>query len=251
MQIETVKPYPKYPISMYKEHDHVVHGVPSGWEASTLWIWLKTLESMEGVTVLDIGAYTGIYGLLAAKYGKDVDVIAFEPLKATYTRLQANIGLNALSDTMKAFPVALSDSSGSVELNVTGDNPLPSGSSVDPHPSKANVRVETIQLTTGNDFFTFKHTLKKKVGLIKMDVERHELNALRGLTDILVSDKPVCIIELLTPEEAVAVFDFMRAIGYTKIYQINDAPVISDKLYKEVTDNLVITSSKTNFMFKE
>lgn len=247
MQIETLKPYPKNPISMYKEHDHVVHGVPSGWEASTLWIWLKTLESMEGVTVLDIGAYTGIYGLLAAKYGKDVDVIAFEPLKATYMRLQANIG----PDTMKAFPVALSDSSGSVELNVTGNNPLPSGSSVDPHLSKSNVRVETIQLTTANDFFTFKHTLKKKVGLIKMDVERHKLHALRGMTDILVSNKPVCIIELLTPEEARAVFDFMRAIGYTKIYQINDAPVISDKLYKEVTDDLVITSSKTNFMFKE
>jgi FkbM family methyltransferase len=188
--------------------------------------------------------------LLTAKYGMDVDVIAFEPLVATYTRLQANIELNALSSTMKAFPAALSDSSGFVDINVTGDNPLPSGSSIDPHPSKSNIRTETIQLTTGIDFFTITQPLNKKIGLIKIDVERHELHVIRGMSDIIRNHKPICIIELLTPEEARLVFNFMRNLGYTKIYQINDRPNINDKLYDEVDDNVLITSSKTNFLFK-
>lgn len=252
MQVEIVKPYPKWEVSMYKDHDHVVKGVPTGWEASTLWVWMHELDNAENSIILDIGAYTGIYSLLSAKYGKNVEVVAFEPLSATHNRLTANVRLNqdTLKNPIEVAPFALSDAVGNVPMHVTGDNPLPSGSSIDPHPSKGDVRVENINLITGDSIFMMRPRYGKKIGLVKMDVERHELKALIGLKHTLQMDRPVCIIELLTNEEAYAVFDFMYGIGYTKIYQINDRPLISDKLYTEVTDELVITPSKTNFLFK-
>ncbi len=250
MQIESVKPFPNWEVLMYKDHDHVVKGVPAGWESSTIWVWMHELMKSEDSIILDIGAYTGIYALLSAKYGNNVEVMAFEPLQDIYNRLVANIKLNdgGLNNPVKANHFALSNNVGETPMHITGNNPLPSGSSIDPHPSRSDISVENIRMVTGDSLFM--DIPRKKIGLVKIDVEGHEFNVLMGLKSTLRLDKPTCIIELLTNEQAYAVFEFMRDIGYTKIYQIKDQAAISEKLYAEVTDELVITSSKTNFLFK-
>lgn len=53
-------------------------------ESETFDIW-ENYSKKEG-TVIDIGAYTGIYSLVAAKMG--ASVISFEPNKRIYNRLK-------------------------------------------------------------------------------------------------------------------------------------------------------------------
>jgi FkbM family methyltransferase len=66
------------------------------------------IESLPADAVLwDIGANVGLYAIYAAKRG--VRVLAFEPAASTLAVLTRNIELNAVSDKVAAYGVALSD----------------------------------------------------------------------------------------------------------------------------------------------
>ena len=49
-------------------------------------------------TILDIGAYTGYFGLLAARAAPTADITCFEPLTANFARLESNLALNEVSN---------------------------------------------------------------------------------------------------------------------------------------------------------
>lgn len=229
-------------IKMYEPHDHVVRGVPLGWEAGTLRVWTDELNQVDGKMVLDVGAYTGIYTMLAIAANKRV--MAFEPLQPVYSRLVENIYLNDENPSFISFMVGLSDTEQKTKIHVTGNNPLPSGSSVDPHPSRQTLTEFPIQLMTWD-----QHQNINSVGLIKMDVERHEMAALRGMKKMLTRDRPTLIIELLTVEEAHEVFDFMAECGYNEFAQI-DEDSDEEYPYNYVTSELHIGPRTTNFLIK-
>lgn len=229
-------------IKMYEPHDHVVRGVPLGWEAGTLRVWTDELRQVDGKMVLDVGAYTGIYTMLAIAANKRV--MAFEPLQPVYSRLVENIYLNDENPTFISFMIGLSDTEKRTKIHITGNNPLPSGSSVDPHPSRQTLNEYPIELMTWD-----QHQSINSVGLIKMDVERHEMAALRGMKKMLTRDRPTLIIELLTVEEAHEVFDFMAECGYNEFAQI-DEDSDAEYPYNYVTSELHIGPRTTNFLIK-
>lgn len=235
-------------IKMYVPNDHVVKGVDSGWEAGTLRVWVDELSKLRYNSVLDVGAYTGIYTLLALAADKQVK--AMEPLPQVFARLEDNIRLNGVDPWDITYNIGLSDTTANTIIHVTGNNPLPSGSSVDAHPHKrtlAEVPINLLPLDelmpVDDGFFPYH------IGLIKMDVERHEMAALRGMKDILTTYTPTLIIELLTVEEAQEVFEFMKGIGYDGFYQIDDDSTEALP-YVPVTEELVITPRTTNFLIR-
>ena len=69
--------------------------------------WLDSFES--GSCYFDIGANIGQYSLYPAKkYGKDVQIFAFEPQSNNYYALNKNIYLNNLSNHILSYCFAVS-----------------------------------------------------------------------------------------------------------------------------------------------
>ncbi len=72
-----------------------------------------------GDTVFDVGANIGLFTLLVHEVcAKDVDVYAFEPIPETFSALAANLG-RANPSRLRAFPCGLSHTSGSARFLFT------------------------------------------------------------------------------------------------------------------------------------
>lgn len=253
-----IHPYPAF--EMYVENDFVVKGFESGWESQTLREWGRYLfhfnQNDTAYQVLDIGAYTGIYSLFAANYGWKAHVHAFEPhpdvsrrLGDNASLLLSNIHLYRPLNTLSCHYFALGSETGTANFEITGGSVLPSGSSLAAHPDKAPLKTVTVDVKKLNDVDL---TYGAPVKLVKIDVERHELAVLQGMTYCLQWSKPVLFIELLTPEDFIAVRDFLSKYDYgNRVTQIDDNPMYSVPSNKELTrdDIPVITEYTTNFIF--
>lgn len=180
----------------------------------------------KGDTILDVGAHIGYYTLSFAKRaGVTGRVFAFEPSTPTYERLLENISLN---DLPNIFPVkaAASDRAGNATINLAAGGNTGSTSLHFDSGAVGSERVETIAI---DDFLT-RHAIDE-VNLIKIDVEGHELQVLKGLRRTLAapaSKAPDLFVEVnentlrsaTTPVEAI--FDELAAAGYGA-YRIVDA----------------------------
>lgn len=174
---------------------------PLPFEPESLPVW-QELCSSPGSHVLDIGAYSGLYSLIAKKAG--AEVIAFEPLERNRLRFRDNMRLNGFD--LEARPEAVSDQVGflsiSTNLRVTG---LSSGSSIVKKVGKDDVRVPTLTIDSLN---------LEKVTAIKVDVERAEPLVILGALQTLKRCRPILLLEVLGDEEATAVNAALEGTGY-------------------------------------
>ncbi|MCI0563480.1 MAG: FkbM family methyltransferase [Nitrososphaera sp.] len=158
-----------------------------------------------GDWVIDVGAnvghYTKRFSELVGAAGR---VIAFEPVPETFALLAAN--LQALS----VNNVTLINAAASDETNLVGmamgafDTGLRNFYRA--HLSKSSdigLQVLTLSLDSLN--------IKNSIALIKIDVEGHEANVLKGMHEIVARDQPTLIVETGSRE----VEHCMRTIGYT------------------------------------
>src|SRR6187402_3175387 len=67
-------------------------GLNDSWEKESLKLWMKLCETSH--SILDIGANTGIYALVAKAINPSAKVFAFEPHPKFYNMLQKNVALN-------------------------------------------------------------------------------------------------------------------------------------------------------------
>ncbi|NHN40957.1 FkbM family methyltransferase [Halorubellus sp. JP-L1] len=134
------------------------------------------INSMNRTDVFyDIGANVGTYTCFAASKSPKGSVIAFEPEPDNATRLRENLTLNHLD--AQVFEVALSDRTGTVDLELTGDQAgegehtiVASGADSD------SIEVPTMR---GDDIIK-KRSLPAP-NIIKIDVEGAEFLVLQGL----------------------------------------------------------------------
>jgi len=148
-------------------------------------------------TALDIGAYTGLYALVAAKAG--ADAYAFEPNPAVYDRLQQNIEANQLP--VASYLIALSDHEGHASMALSKTTRLTSG-------GKITGGTDTVLATV--DGFDFDN-----VTAIKIDVEGHECAVLRGAIDTIKRYAPLIITEALNEQALQDQAAILRPLGYT------------------------------------
>jgi FkbM family methyltransferase len=154
-------------------------------------LW-KFLEP--GMVFIDIGAYRGIYSLVAGKKlrGRGM-VIAFEPSPREHHRLRIHLRLNRLSSS-RAEMLALGATTTRVPFfqvasGDTARNGLRPPASVDP---VTQIAVDTISL----DEYAARHQLQR-LDIIKLDVEGGELDVLRGAAHVLAKFRPILICEVL------------------------------------------------------
>lgn len=130
-----------------------------------------------GDCVWDVGANVGYYSTRFAKLcGETGRVFAFEPSPANSTRLrQATAGLANVT----ALQLALSDREGTAAFR-QGDDELGATSRVVADGTDDAVQSIAVQVTTGDKLVA--QGAAQPPNVMKVDVEGHELEVLRGLS---------------------------------------------------------------------
>jgi FkbM family methyltransferase len=152
---------------------------------TTEWI-LSNLEKDK--TFVDVGHSTGWFSLQVSLKG--YKVIAFEPMSPAYSRAKENMKINNLNYML--YNEAVSDkNSDETKIYYNPNVPITTGASLD----------SGIRSSLNKKFFTIKTVRlddvieKENVGIIKIDVEGHELSVLRGAQKIINKNRPKLILE--------------------------------------------------------
>lgn len=213
-------------------------GVAGGWEKESLKVWFKLAQQAK--YIVDVGANTGIYSLVAASAHPQATVYAFEPIERVYQRLVKNIGLNSFH--ILSFPLACGSSVGEA---VIYDSPLAHNYEAslvrDPHQRATSV-IETKIAIDSLDNLLDKGALKG-IDLIKIDVERYEPEVLAGFKK-LAEYLPDMLIEILDEEVAQQI---EAQIGHLPYLYFN----ISEKNGPRRTDNLAPSDTFNYLICKE
>ncbi|MBI4327205.1 MAG: FkbM family methyltransferase [Chloroflexi bacterium] len=169
-----------------------------------------------GDTAVDIGANIGYTAsILAARSGPTGRVIVFEPHPMLFDELTHNL---RLWDELKTAPVqacrvALSDVTGTSELNVPEEFSRNRGvATFESSPSKRSVPVTAERLD--NLIAT-----PDPVGMIKIDVEGHELKVLHGMQKLLSHKQIRDIVFEESRPYPTAVTEYLEAYGF-KIFSL-------------------------------
>ncbi len=142
-----------------------------------------------GSRVIDVGANIGIYAIPWAAARADVTVHCFEPNPAVRARLARNVALNRLGSRIRLHAEALSDHAGSADLYGSDDmstlNRNVFAGSGNPSPTQ-------VPLARLDDVFDREGA---PLSLVKIDVQGHELEVLRGASAVLSQHRPALILE--------------------------------------------------------
>jgi FkbM family methyltransferase len=172
----------------------------------------------KGMTVLDVGAYFGIYALTASvQVGPQGHVVAFEPSARQMRGLRFNLFVNRCSN-VRTEKLALSNVAGPAKFFVATDGA--EGFSGLRRP-EVDAAVRSVDVKTAIlDDYLKQHAIST-VDLIKVDVEGGELDFFRGARKLLgQSDSPVILCELQDIRSrswghtARQTADFVREFGY-------------------------------------
>lgn len=182
---------------------------PNAYEPLSVFLYSEVAKRSR--KVLDVGAFTGLFGVVAAKANRNADVVAFEPVPHIAERAMKNAALNRLQN-MSVETCALSATVGRATLTIYGGNLATPGSSLATKPRSSigeiDVPVSTIDVQSRQRWGN------TEVDLIKLDTEGDELNALAGAAETLAHGKPLVISEVLTDAAVSAQCDLMARYGY-------------------------------------
>jgi FkbM family methyltransferase len=166
-------------------------------------------QQYDAPVVLDIGANTGSFCLLAA-FHPTMRVYAFEPIEAVYTLLCSNIALNQLETRVTPLQLALSDFTGQGEMTIDLDIKKAGLSYLDDRAPIRPSQTETVPVSTLDDWAQQMDVAH--IDLIKMDVEGTERRVLEGGEQTIARDWPVILLEATNVNQTVPL---LRSWGYS------------------------------------
>jgi FkbM family methyltransferase len=165
--------------------------------------------------VLDVGANIGNHTVAFSKYAKKV--YAFEPNQKVFEVL--NLNTKDLNN-VEIFNYGASNKKQSIiakipKLNCGGGSVVSEAKAKDKN-MFMSMRFNLVALDK------LKKIQSHKVGLVKIDVEGHELEAFKGMQQILKNHKPIILFEqnrgILNGTSDV--INFLRSIGYDNLYEL-------------------------------
>ena len=183
------------------------------WESKSREIF--SILSLSSNTVFDIGSYTGVYALVAAKSNKKLKVSAFEPNPDLFSALEKNLKLNRIRN-VKSEQMALDDQPGEAYLYLNHDIHTSIGSLIQSSTAGKKVLVRKTTL----DIYCENYSINS-IDLMKIDVEGYEVNVLQGGLSIIKKSSPIILMESLNQETLEKQFDLLSKLGYLKPLQVN------------------------------
>lgn len=146
----------------------------------------------KGDVVVDVGANIGYYTLIFAKLvGKEGKVFAFEPEPTNFNILKKNVKINEY-ENVTLINKAVSNKTGKMTLDLDEINK--GGHSISKNNSEKTIEIESIRL---DDYFK---TYYGKINFIKLDIEGAEVEAIKGMSEILGKNEEANIMAEYNPQ---------------------------------------------------
>jgi FkbM family methyltransferase len=163
--------------------------------------------------VLDIGANMGEYSYFFQEIIRAKKIIAFEPIPHLYKRLKF------LFPSIEVYPCAVSDQSAKSNLYIPfiASKKYETRAKLDILPENGETHVAKIQVETISLDTLFEESIDK-IDFIKIDIEGHELRAIRGAEKLISRDHPILMIEIEFrhhPFDFYLVIEEICTLGYT------------------------------------
>ena len=182
--------------------------------------------------VLDVGANTGIFALLAASANRAVTVHAFEPLDSARERLMAHLACNpGLAPRITVEPLALSHTRGSAAFfeTINDQGLISTSSSLElGHAQRVGPYAERRAPTDTLDAWTAA-TGQRRIQLLKIDVEGHEHAVIQGGKQTIHRDRPFILAEILGAADVSAISRVLAEANYL------DLAMRQDGLYRQTS----------------
>lgn len=169
----------------------------NGFEPNTIKLWIAL--AARGGLMVDAGAYTGFYSILAALHG--ARVVAYEPNPAAVARMKENIALNGVSGVVIRRR-ALADKE--CVASLYGRASLSSAGNI----VGRATRLGSVRCCRLDDEGL------EGVAAMKIDVERSEVALLRGGMQTITAQRPHVLIEALDGPEQID--EILLPLGYTR-----------------------------------
>jgi FkbM family methyltransferase len=189
---------------------------------------LKLLINEPSGTVLDIGANLGTFCVPLARKIPKLNFHAFEPQRIINYQLCANIIINSL-DNVYTYELALSNEDTDIELTLPDYSKETNigAFSIDKEVRKNEYECATVNTTDKIQLIPLDFLKFNDVKLIKIDVEGHELEVLRGgIETIKANNYPPIIFEAWTwkpwyQEKRKSLLEYLEGHGY-QIQQLGE-----------------------------
>lgn len=171
---------------------------------------------------IDVGANIGFYSFCFCTVS-DGDVYAFEPLSNNVEKLRENTKLNSFEDRIRVLPFGLSNQTREVELEFFPFNRGAANDFSNRGELDFLLRSEDVQFKTLDEI-----EIQDRISTIKIDVEGHELEVLRGGNRLIRTQQPNLLIEIhpsLIGDRPYTVEDLVSYIfhlGYESIYLVEE-----------------------------
>jgi len=171
---------------------------------------------------VDVGANIGtqtVYALIENDFGR---AISIEPMPANVFILRTNVAINDLADKVVVVPKAVAAVSGSLPLSIDHEN---SGAhSFHAVISKNRTRSIDIEVTTLDEVLDVLDIDRSDIGLVWIDAEGFELEAVKGADSVVASCIPLFIelqSHLHSPDEVSRFLERLRETGYRTAVAMN------------------------------
>lgn len=160
----------------FKDHEHATNAY-----------LLDTLKRLSGQNIVDTGAHVGDTGIFLAQELKnmgrtDIKVVMIEPHHEKVAFIRQLISLNGLDKIARVVQCAVGKVSGRTDIDTSDPNP---GAWRVKNNGSGKVPIRPLDDIVDN------------VGLIHLDVEGQELDALQGGKSILYRDRPIIVLEAI------------------------------------------------------
>lgn len=153
-------------------------------ERDLLEIFLNEIQKDD--IIWDIGASFGIYTIFSALKAKNGMICSFEPEISTFRLLNRNIKLNNLKN-IKTFQIALMEKEGERLIYKSKSANIGTHSFARRTDYPVSKKGKRVKITTGDRLI--QETNLDYPNLVKIDVEGAELYVLKGMNNILNSNK--------------------------------------------------------------
>lgn len=155
-------------------------------------------QQIKGRDIIDGGAYWGDSALIFSEYSPN-KIYSFEPQPETFEKLLNTIKKNGLGEKIipEQFGLGITREIGNLYTKGMASGANLSG--IEPVVSAKDMQVDEVQITSIDEFSA---TRNLSVGLIKLDIEGNELDAIKGAVEVIKRDKPILAISIYhTPKD--------------------------------------------------
>jgi FkbM family methyltransferase len=230
------------------ENDLYFYGLDNGHERKAMSVWVEFCKKFNPQVVYDIGANTGIYGLVSLALNPQPEVVFFEPLESATKILRKNLEMNKFN--AQIYEVALSNYDGegtffmnegmdflySITLNEYADLAIQGT-----HDSTSLYEEKQVKVVTIDSLI--KNGSIPKPKLVKIDVETHEPEVLGGFGFPLL-EVDAFLIEILNTEAALKLNAMFQGLDF-EIYSLDDTKNTSLRI-----DEFIFNGSSNFFVVK-